>query len=162
MTTKKLTYREWTFEVDFTRTSEVYKNVEKGSPEGCGCNDCKNFVAIREIIYPQEFKNLLLDLGIDYKKESEIYHMAKLDNGLHHYGGWFHFKGKMIEGRNCKIELGNGGSTFDTDELTETFGVAFFKGRDLTYFDASEFDDLIQVEFIADSEWVIGKDLESE
>jgi hypothetical protein len=160
--TKTVTYREWSFEVDYDRTIAVYDKVEHGSPEGCVCHDCKNFSANRENIYPQEFKNLLADLGIDYKKESEIYHMAKLDNGLHHYGGWYHFKGKMIKGKDCKIQLGKGGSTFDTIQITDKFWLAFTKGADLAYFDKSEFDNLIQIEFITDSEWIIEKKFESE
>lgn len=150
--TKTVKYREWTFEIDYERTIAVYDKIEQGSPENCICHDCKNFSANRENIYPQEFKQLLSELGIDYKKEAEIYHMGKLEDGLHHYGGWFHFKGKILKGKDCKIPLGNGGSTFDTVEINDKFGLAFIKAADLAYFDKTEFDDLVQIEFIADSE----------
>ena len=40
---KKITYKDWIFEVDFDRTKEVYEKLEMGSPEGCDCNFCKNF-----------------------------------------------------------------------------------------------------------------------
>ena len=162
MTTKTVKYKEWTFEVEHGRTKEIYDKVEFGSPEGCGCNYCENFATNRENIYPDEIKNLLSEFGIDYKKESEIYHMARLETGLHHYGGWFHFKGKIIEGKDCKIDLGGGGSTFDTDKVVDNFEIAFMKGSDLTFFDKEEKDNLIQIEFIADSEWVLDKEIESE
>lgn len=161
MATKTVKYRDWTFEVNYGRTKEVYDRVEIGSPEGCGCNDCKNFVANRENIYPDEVKDLLSEFGIDYKNESEIYHMARLDNGLHHYGGWFHFKGKITEGKDCKVDIGSG-STLNTAKVTYDFEISFMKGSDLSYFDKEEQDDLIQIEFIANSEWVINKEIESE
>ncbi len=162
MTKKIVKYKEWTFEVDYKRTKEIYDKIEFGSPEVCGCNHCKNFAANRERIYPDEIKDLLSKIGIDYKKESEIYHMARLDNGLHLYGGWFHFKGKIIEGKDCKIELPDGGWTWDSVNVKDGFSIAFMKGSALSYFDKNEKDDLIQIEFIVNSEWVIDKELESD
>ena len=159
---KEITYKEWTFEVEFQRTKEVYDNVEMGSPEGCECNDCKNFSANRENIYPTEIKKLLEQFGVDYKKESEICHYCKLENGRHHYGGWFHFKGKIVEGKDCKVNLPNGGSRFDTIQINEDFQIGFMKGSGLSFFDKEESKDLIQIEFLANSDWVIDKELESE
>ncbi|MDN5201959.1 hypothetical protein QQ008_11310 [Fulvivirgaceae bacterium BMA10] len=159
---KTIRYRNWTFEVDYNRTKEVYDKIEFGSPESCNCNDCKNFIANRENIYPLEIKRLLESLGINPKKESEIYHMARLENGLHHYGGWFHFKGKIKKGKDCKIDFVSGGSRFETERVTNHFGIAFMKGSDLSFFNKEEKEQLIQVEFIADSEWIIDKELESE
>ncbi len=162
MTTKIITYRDWTFEVDFDRTIQVYKSMDSGSPELCSCNDCKNFVENREAIYPSEIKDLLSYLGIDYRKEMEISHFCKLENGLHHYGGWFHFKGAIIKGKDCKINLPNGGSTFDTVHVTKDFQIAFMKDNSLHIFDQNEKNELIQIEFLANSEWIIDKELESE
>jgi len=159
---KEVTYKDWRFEVEYNRTKEVYDNIEMGSPEGCECNDCKNFSANRENMYPTEIKELLEQFGVDYKKESEICHYCKLENGKHFYGGWFHFKGKIIEGIDCKVNLPNGGSTFDTIPINENFQIGFMKGSDLSFFDKEESKDLIQIEFLANSDWVIDKNLESE
>ena len=155
-------YKDWKFEVDFNRTKEVYDKIEVGSPESCGCNDCKNFVENRIKIYPEEIKELLAELGINFKKESEIYHICKLENGYHHYGGWFHFKGKITEGKDCKKILSNGGSTFDTIQIADNFRIAFMKGSDLAFLDKDESSKLMQIEFIAESEWVINEEIESE
>jgi hypothetical protein len=160
--TKKVTYKDWVFEIDFERTTEVYNSMNIGSPELCGCNDCSNFVENREFIYPEEVKLLLIKLGIDYHKESEICHYCKLDNGLHLYGGWFHFKGKIVEGKDCKVSLPNGGSTFNSINVNENFDIAFMKDNSLHAFEASEKNDLIQVEFMVKSKWVIDKSIESE
>jgi hypothetical protein len=159
---KEIKYKDWKFEVDFNRTKEIYRKVEMGSPEGCVCNDCKNFSANRENIYPIEFKKILGELGIDYKKESETCHYCKLENGKHFYGGWFHFKGKIVEGKDCKISHPNGGSSFESIPINEDFKIAFMKGSDLSFFDKEESKDLIQIEFLANSDWVIEKELESE
>jgi len=159
---KEITYKDWVFEVDFNRTKEVYDKIEMGSPEGCECNDCKNFSANRENIYPTEVKKLLEEFGVDYRKESEICHYCKLESGKHFYGGWFHFKGKMIDGKDCKINHPNGGSTFDSIPINDDFKIAFMKGSDLSFFDKEESKDLIQIEFLANSEWVIDKNVESE
>lgn len=159
---KAVKYRNWIFEVDFDRTIEVYQKTEKGCPESCGCNNCKNFSLNREQIYPTEFKNLLSKLGIDYKKESEIYHMFRAKNGKHFYGGWFHFKGKIIAGKDCKIKLSNGGTTLNTINLGEDFQIGFLNNSDLAFFNKEEKDKLVQIEFYAFSDWILDKSLESE
>lgn len=159
---KEIIYKDWKFKVDFDRTKEVYDKVKKGSPEECECYDCKNFSANRENIYPTEIKNLLEEFGVDYRKESEICHYSKLENGKHFYGGWFHFKGKIIEGKDCKVVHKNGGSTFDTISINEDFRVGFMKGSDLSFFDKGEKEDLVQIEFLTNSDWVNEKELESE
>lgn len=160
--TKTITYKGWIFDVDFDRTKHVYDKIQRGSPEICRCNDCKNFASNRDNIYPIEVKNLLKELGIDYKKESEIYHLARLDNGLHQYGGWFHFKGTITIGIDCKIDLGGGRRSLDITPVTDRFGIGFTKDWSLTYFEDIDRNSLIQVEFIAESEWVIDKILESQ
>ena len=155
-------YRDWVFEVDYERTIEVYQKAKNGCPESCGCNNCKNFSINREQIYPQEFKDLLEELGIDYRKESEIYHIYRAENGKHFYGGWFHFKGKIKEGKDCKVDTHNGGRTLATVDLNENFQVGFLKDNSLPFFDKEEKENLIQVEFYAFSNWVIDKALESD
>lgn len=160
--TKIVKYKDWTFEVDYERTKEVYDSLEHGSPEGCACSDCKNFVANREEIYPREIKAFLSELGIDYKKESEAYHMSRLENGLHHYGGWFHVKGRIIEGKDCRVKLPNGARTLESELVEDSFYIAFMKGTALNYFEEKEKDELIQIDFLVCSEWIIDKALESD
>jgi len=159
---KEVKFKEWVFQVDFERTNEVYRNVEIGCPESCGCNNCLNFSKNREELYPLEFKELLIELGVDYKKESEIYHSHKNEKGKHFYGGWFHFKGKIKEGKDCRIEMGNGGRGLNTLKLNDDFQVGFLKEDDLSFFDKEEKSQLIQIEFYLLSDWVLDKSLESE
>jgi hypothetical protein len=52
--------------------------------------------AQRDVIYPEVFRELLNQLGIDSNKEGEAVADGPLENGLHHYGGWFFFVGEMV------------------------------------------------------------------
>jgi len=40
---------------------------------------------------------LFADLGVNYKRDAEIYHITQLESGLHQNGGWFHFIGSIVK-----------------------------------------------------------------
>jgi len=153
-------FREWEFLVDRNITEETYSEIPFGGANGCKCNYCKNFAQQRETIYPKDVKELFSKLGIDFRKEVEVAHYVKNENETHLYGGWFHFKGKMIKGKDCKIPLGNGGSTFDFVDLTPNFGIGFTHDNALTSFNPK--DGLVQIEFTVNLPWVLEKELEQE
>lgn len=161
MKMKTVTYKNWTFEVDYDRNKVVYENIIVVDDERCACANCRNFSANRENLYPQEIKELLTALGIDYKKEIEVYQIAKLENGLHQYVGWFNFKGRIIEGKDGKVELPHARWTLDLEKVEGSFSIAFMKGAALHQFSGHEKDDLLQIKFMVESEWVIDKELES-
>jgi hypothetical protein len=56
----------------------------------------RNLATQRDVIYPASFRELLNRLGIDPNKEAEAVADGPLENGLHHYGGWFFFVGEMV------------------------------------------------------------------
>jgi hypothetical protein len=37
----------------------------------------------------------LESVGIDSRKDGEVYHNGEIEPGKHHYGGWFHFVGLL-------------------------------------------------------------------
>jgi hypothetical protein len=153
-------YRDWEFKVDRELTRQTYNSISTSGAESCVCNDCKNYVVYRDNVFPEEIKGLFNDLGIDYKKEVEITSYETLPNGLHHIGGWFHFKGKLVNGKNYRIPMpDNAGYTFDLTEIKDDFSIGFAPGNDLTYFEDKA--DLIQVEFMTFIPWVIDKSLET-
>jgi hypothetical protein len=152
-------YRNWELIVDRELTQLTYDKVSNGSAESCNCNDCKNFTNYRESVYPDEIKQLFLDLGIDYKKESEVSHFARLDSGLHFYSGWFHFKGQFI-GKDCAIPIQGGSYRTDLYKVSDSFSFGFRSDNALTFFDDKE--NLVQIEFEAKIPWTIEKELESE
>ena len=152
-------FKEWEFIVDRELTKFTYDNVDLGGPESCGCNECKNFANNREDIYPEEIKKLLDQLGINYKKESEICYYCRLTEGLHYYGGWFHFKGEF-KGKDCTVTTDSGGITFDLTPINDRFSIGFRYDSALTFFDKKE--NLVQIEFDTKTPWTINKQLESE
>ena len=153
-----LEYKNWTFEVDKELTKQTYENVESGGSDTCTCSNCQNYVAFRENVFPNEIRNLFEDIGIDYKKEVEVTELEKLPNGLHHISGWFHFKGKLVTGEDCKVASPQGGFIINLTKILENFSIGFSKGNDLTFF--NDKDHLVQVEFDTNIPWIIDKKLE--
>ena len=78
-------------------TAAIYAKLRNGWAEDCGCLGCRNLLVQRDQAYPAEFRRLLQRLGIDPNKESEVVADGPLDNGLHHYGGWFFFVGEIVK-----------------------------------------------------------------
>ncbi len=153
MTTIK--YKDWEFIVDKKLTKQTYEKVEIGGAESCTCNNCKNFTSNRENIYPQETKELLTSLGIDYRKECEVWHYCKDEFGRHYYSGWFHFKGKF-KGKSLSAPTPDTPFTYDLTPITDTFSLGFLYDSSLTFFEDKE--NLVQVEFDTKTTWTIDED----
>lgn len=158
MPTEILNFRDWQFEVDRELTRQTYANVTGSGADTCVCNDCKNYVAFRDKVFPEEVQKLFSDLGIDYRKEVEITSFETLPNGLLHIGGWFHFKGRVESGKDYRAPFPGGGHTFDLTYITDNFSIGFAEGDDLTYFEDK--NGLVQVEFMTNIPWIIDKSLE--
>lgn len=152
-------YKDWTFEVDKALTEQTYQNISSSGADTCGCNECKNFASYRDKVFPKEIIDLFMELEIDYRKEVEITKWETLSNGLHHIGGWFHFKGLVLTGKDYRVPLPSGGHTFDLTRITDNFSIGFAKGSDLTFFE--DRTGLVQVEFDTNIPWVIDKALET-
>src|SRR5438046_2583462 len=88
-------FYRWRLACDSLATRQAYSQIEMGDPEACGCCYCRNFILARDQVYPNEVLDLLHELGVDSRREREVYHMCRLPNGLHYYGGWFHLVGSI-------------------------------------------------------------------
>ena len=119
-----LVIRRWRLQSDPDSTRNAFANRELGSPETCGCTDCLNFAAARKHAYPSEILSIFDQLGIDSRKESEIWHYCRETTGLHHYGGFFHFVGAVDSGKDAK-EIVNGHVTFDFESIGNDFEFGF-------------------------------------
>jgi hypothetical protein len=161
MSASTVKFRDWVFEADAQYTRQVYSKIASGGADTCPCADCKNYSANRENIFPEEIITLFGQLGIDPRKEVEIWAIRKLESGLHEIAGWFHFKGKMISGKNCREpdKTGNGFAV-DLTPITGHFEIGFTLGNDLAFFVNEK--ELVQVEFVAAIPWVIDPNLESD
>jgi len=71
-----------------------------GGSDICGCNYCKNFSDNKDNIYPDEIKLLFEDLGIDYKKECEVWHYYNLILLYHSDRNIFHYAFRFMTALN--------------------------------------------------------------
>jgi hypothetical protein len=143
---EQVLFGRWRLQCDREGTREAFARIEIGGPEACGCCHCRNFAAARSQVYPAEVLSLFEGLGIDSRKEREVYHLTPLESGLHLYGGWFHFVGRIEEEGK---ELGK----FDM-ESTGPFKL-FFHEKPALVPESFEGLPLVQLEFEAQVPWVI-------
>lgn len=153
MTTIK--YRDWELIVDKELTKLTYEKVEVGGVESCTCSECKNFANNRENIYPNEIKELLTNLGIDYRKECEVWRYSIDESGRHCYSGWFHFKGHF-KGKSLSSPTIDKISHYSLTPITDSFSLGFLYDSSLTFFEEKE--NLVQVEFEAKTTWTIDEE----
>jgi hypothetical protein len=93
----QLEYDKWIVEYDKKATQEIYSSIEKGDPEVCECGYCANFVAGRKY-YPHDFINILSQIGIDHKKEFEVWCLDLTEKGSYYfYCGGFNFIGTIVK-----------------------------------------------------------------
>ena len=64
-------------------------------------------MAQRSTVYPEGFRILLRKLGIDPKKEGEVYE-GIVEDSLVGYGGWFYLAGELVEAGERMTDAGVG------------------------------------------------------
>jgi hypothetical protein len=100
---------EWIFTNDADATGEAYSRADAGGVDTCTCNACRNFVSVRDRVFPPAFLTLLTSLGIDPHKDGEVYHNVRLAPNRHDYAGWYHFVGTLENtGDFAPVEFGSG------------------------------------------------------
>jgi len=140
----EVTFYDWILECDIDATRETYQKVLQGSAETCVCIYCKNFLALRNKLFEGELLGLLNNLGVDYRKDVEMYHKVALEKGRHLYAGWFHSIGRVKQTGNVVT-------------LKNELKVYFIENKNLM-FDEFEGKDLIQIELEnAVLPWVLGE-----
>ena len=63
MNETQVQYRDWELYSDKDITEQTYKKFKHSGAESCGCDYCKNFIAQRETVFPDEIKELFRDGG---------------------------------------------------------------------------------------------------
>lgn len=89
------------------RTRQAYSSMNGGDAERCGCSYCRNFAAQRSTAYPEVFRSLLDQLGIDPEKEGEVYESGPA-GALRNYGGWLYFSGELVQPGERMTDTGSG------------------------------------------------------
>ena len=80
---------------------QAHEKINSGA-EGCGCEDCRWFVMNRGTILNDKFKDILNEMGVDYKKDIEIT-CDDFSANEKRYSGWYHAHGEIIAGPKCKF-----------------------------------------------------------
>lgn len=149
---KKILFKDWELNVDFLNTQKLYTEIDTGAAELCNCTDCENFINNRKNLYPTEVRTLLSELGVDYRKEGDIWKMCK-ENNLHRYSGCFYFVGNF-NGENCIQSLNNSSSETILKTVNETFSIGFCDCSNASISSKST-DNVIQIEFETKIPWTI-------
>lgn len=95
---QRLMLANWEIQYDRAATAAVYERLAQLDAPVCDCDLCQNWRATRRDILPMEFQRLLSKLGIPIDGEIEICHYGRLESGLHLYGPWYHFVGRVVVG----------------------------------------------------------------
>src|SRR5262247_1462627 len=138
---QKIRLGDQTIRHDPERTRTAYASVTTESAEGCGCPYCRNFLAQRSRVYPEQFCQVLDQLGIAPEKEGDLFEVGP-EGSLVIYNGWFYLAGELIEAGE---RLTDGGP-----------GLQYFfraSHRPKAFADFGE--DVLALEFSAKLPWVI-------
>jgi hypothetical protein len=143
-------------EYDPHATRQAYARRATGSPEECGCIECRNFAAARHEIYSEQVLKLFAQIGISADREAEIYYGAHLASGLHSYGGWFHFVGRILDGTGNESVANVPNFGLEFVRLSEHLQIAVNSHVALV---PSAFQDLplVQLEFLAEAPWILSE-----
>jgi hypothetical protein len=140
---ERLEFPGWRIEYDRSATVVAYAHVPASGPETCGCDPCRNWAATRSRLLAEEFRGLLDRLGIPADREAEVYHNARLESGLHSYGAWYRFVGRVLSGeRECS-----------PDVVFGAFSV-FFHSRPTLLPEAFAGQPVVQLEVRAEVPWL--------
>jgi hypothetical protein len=98
-------YFDWILECDVEATRHAYSQIAQGGANLCVCIYCRNYRLVRRGAFPKSVQPFLKQLGIHWHREAEAYHMGRQPTGLHFYGGWMHFVGRIVQqGTEIKVE----------------------------------------------------------
>ena len=140
-------FRQWLFSVDKKATEATYAASLASVALACECHDCRNFEAARKVAFPPEARALFAELGVDYRRGDEVYAVA-LAPGRHLYGGWFHFRGAIIEGPDIRLTSKN-----NSAQLTDLFSLGFTTGYAPSIF--ADLRHTVQIEIETTLPWLL-------
>ncbi len=149
----RTTIGPWLIECDPEATRRSYAAM--GERYSCDCTPCRNFAALGPAAFPPRAHEVLKELGIDFYRPSEIYHISRLKSGLQHYGGWYRCVGHIESGPGAEApEISSESERFPTAVVTEHFYFWCSSKRELA---PKPFDNLplVQVDFYAELPWVL-------
>lgn len=94
---KTISIEDFTIKIAPDLTASFYKNIPtRADTESCGCTECTNYVNSCDA-FSSEVSNFFLSLGIDPRKEADLFYCCQNDDGRHLYQGSYHFVGSIID-----------------------------------------------------------------
>ncbi len=137
---------------DRDATLDSYSRIPQGGADDCDCQYCRNYILTRDKVFPPEFLALLIQLGIDFRKEAEVYHFARMENGRHLYGGSIYFVGEMRSIPDSKLD-------HDMSLCSESRRISFsiINGRSLAPQDEFGKQDLCEIRFEVEVPWLLNE-----
>lgn len=112
----------WILEIDREKTREFYQQYHLIT-ESCSCHYCANW-SLACGSFRQETLDMFGRLGIDPRKEGEVFTANEKEDGMLLYSGFFHLVGKIIQGPDGEMALVNGLPIYfsaETDLVPESF-----------------------------------------
>jgi hypothetical protein len=125
----RVDFRGWTADVDVEATRSSYATAGLGAAQACDCAECRNFVVARDagLVYPSDVVDLLVSMGVDLTRESEVYLEGPIDDGRLWYGGWFNVVGRLVDDSGESTEVAPGFYLYPLAQgalVTDAFGDA--------------------------------------
>jgi len=94
---KIVRFHGYTVRADPNTTHELIRELPNiGEQEHCNCRGCSNYALAAEH-FPFEVKRLFASLGMDPKKEGNVTHFYRAENGLLYYHACYYGTGEIIE-----------------------------------------------------------------
>lgn len=155
---EEIQFDRWRLACDPQATRAAYALTEIDTTTAPTLDDDRNWIQARDqgLVYPEEVIALFAQLGIDLRREAELYHLARLDSGLHEYGGWFHFVGSLVSGRDAWIPDSPTAWHADLKQISTTFALGFTARVNLVK-PSFKGHPLVQLEFDAKIPWLLGE-----
>ncbi len=137
--------------VEVETTRRIYARLASGDAERCGCLFCRNYAAARELMVPPPLRSALESAGIDWRKESEAVHFARVGDAGHLYQVWINFVGSVESGDRFELPPASGAGP--------TVGVTAYNDADHYTPKPSEFHDHIvgRIELEATLPWLLAE-----
>ncbi len=143
-------FHGWRFLVNREATAAAYAASSSRGAEDCSCAHCRNLIRQRERELPSELLDFLRRVGVDPKKEAEVWEGGGLEDGLSFNSGWWHFIGEVVATGEEVIPLEpNAGA------LGKDWTVFFLPGETSLKLSTLPSAPLVQVEFTASLPWVL-------
>lgn len=124
MAVREIVIARWRLSCAFDATIEAYRGMGAWQ---CDCTPCLNFTRLGGTMCAPALRETFLQLGIDHAKPAEMYHSHRLESGRHHYSGWFHVVGSILEGADCWAQTDLKGRSFvqSLERIEEHVSIGF-------------------------------------